>query len=257
MTVLRGGERDISVFYDDLSPYGSWVVNARYGYVWMPRHLPYGWRPIPTADGCGPITAGPGFRVIEWGWIPFHYGRWGFDRSLGWFWVPDTVWGPAWVTWRTGDIYLGWAPLPPERRVHSRLRHPFLRFRLPPVLLDLRRRPSLLERPVGPVRHPVRAEHDDHQLHRHQHQYPVAGRRVYNEGFDPDEAWRLTRRQVTKYRLRDPGRPGASRIERDEVIIHKPVLTPNRSPGRRRSWGRTRRATRSPETSSTNPPSEG
>ena len=27
--------------------------------------------------------------------------------------MPGTVWGPGWVAWRTGDAYVGWAPLPP------------------------------------------------------------------------------------------------------------------------------------------------
>src|SRR6185436_6691266 len=49
----------------------------------------------------------------EWGWAPFHYGRWSYDDHLKWFWVPDVTWGPAWVTFRTGDAYYGWAPLPP------------------------------------------------------------------------------------------------------------------------------------------------
>jgi hypothetical protein len=30
-------------------------------------------------------------------------------------WVPGRDWGPAWVSWRTGGDYVGWAPLPPRR----------------------------------------------------------------------------------------------------------------------------------------------
>jgi hypothetical protein len=29
-------------------------------------------------------------------------------------WVPGTEWGPGWVSWRRGDRFVGWAPLPPE-----------------------------------------------------------------------------------------------------------------------------------------------
>jgi hypothetical protein len=32
----------------------------------------------------------------------------------GWGWVPGTMWGPAWVSWRSGGGYAGWAPLPPR-----------------------------------------------------------------------------------------------------------------------------------------------
>jgi hypothetical protein len=31
-------------------------------------------------------------------------------------WVPGYTWAPAWVSWRSNDDYVGWAPLPPEAR---------------------------------------------------------------------------------------------------------------------------------------------
>jgi hypothetical protein len=51
------------------------------------------------------------------GWATYHYGRWGFHWTVGWYWVPDTVWAPAWVTWRTSGDYVVWAPMPPRGRV--------------------------------------------------------------------------------------------------------------------------------------------
>ena len=30
------------------------------------------------------------------------------------YWVPGYEWGPAWVSWRFGGGYVGWAPLPPR-----------------------------------------------------------------------------------------------------------------------------------------------
>ena len=47
-------------------------------------------------------------------WVVYHYGRWGYDPNIGWFWVPGTRWAPAWVAWRRDDQNVGWAPLPPE-----------------------------------------------------------------------------------------------------------------------------------------------
>jgi hypothetical protein len=44
----------------------------------------------------------------------YHYGRWIRADEVGWCWVPDYEWGPAWVSWRSDDDYIGWAPLPPE-----------------------------------------------------------------------------------------------------------------------------------------------
>jgi len=31
----------------------------------------------------------------------------------GWLWIPGSDWGPAWVSWRSGEGYYGWAPLGP------------------------------------------------------------------------------------------------------------------------------------------------
>lgn len=50
----------------------------------------------------------------DWGWAPFHFGRWAVMTGLGWGWVPGTQWGPAWVSWRAGGGFVGWAALPPR-----------------------------------------------------------------------------------------------------------------------------------------------
>jgi hypothetical protein len=52
----------------------------------------------------------------EFGWATDHYGRWFFDDRYGWVWVPGNDWAPAWVSWRSGGGYVGWAPLPPRFR---------------------------------------------------------------------------------------------------------------------------------------------
>ena len=55
-----------------------------------------------------------GSLIIQWGDIPFHYGRWVMVPGRGWLWAPDYEWGPAWVFWRhaEADGAIGWAPLP-------------------------------------------------------------------------------------------------------------------------------------------------
>lgn len=105
---------DIDYFHDALAPYGFWVTTEPYGFVWVPADVSADWQPY--SDGHWTYTD-YGWTWVdnaEWGWAPFHYGRWAFDALYGWIWVPDTVWGPAWVAWRVGDGILGWAPLPPE-----------------------------------------------------------------------------------------------------------------------------------------------
>lgn len=101
------------LFYDQLSPYGSWVSYPNYGYVWLPNAGP-GFSPYATAGHW--VFTEYGWTWVSdyaWGWAAFHYGRWMFDPYYGWLWVPDNVWGPAWVVWRSNANYYGWAPLSP------------------------------------------------------------------------------------------------------------------------------------------------
>lgn len=101
------------LFYDQLSPYGSWVNYPSYGYAWIPS-AGAGFTPYGTAGHWVFSTYGwTWVSDYPWGWAPFHYGRWYFDPMYGWIWIPDTEWGPAWVVWRSNPGYYGWAPLRP------------------------------------------------------------------------------------------------------------------------------------------------
>jgi len=103
----------MQTFYSELSPYGQWVDDPEYGYIWIPDAGP-GFRPY-YSEGYWVMTAYGAMWVSDyrWGWAPFHYGRWVFTSYYGWVWIPDTTWGPAWVSWRWGGGYCGWAPLGP------------------------------------------------------------------------------------------------------------------------------------------------
>jgi len=99
-------------FYSDLSPYGRWIDYPSYGRVWICNVN--GFRPYQTGGHWAYTHYGwTWVSDYNWGWAPFHYGRWAFDASYGWFWVPGYTWGPAWVSWRHGGDYYGWAPLSP------------------------------------------------------------------------------------------------------------------------------------------------
>jgi hypothetical protein len=101
------------VFYDNLSPYGNWVNNSDYGYVWVPR-VSRGFTPYGTNGHWVYTRAGwTWYSNYSWGWAPFHYGRWFYDSWYGWVWVPDNEWGPGWVCWRRSAGYYGWAPIGP------------------------------------------------------------------------------------------------------------------------------------------------
>jgi len=108
------GEVSFQVFYDQLSPYGSWVDYPNYGYVWIPAgregFRPYGTRGhwIYTEDGWTWVSD------YSWGWATFHYGNWFYDDAYGWMWAPGYEWAPAWVTWGESGGNYCWAPIGPR-----------------------------------------------------------------------------------------------------------------------------------------------
>ncbi len=118
-SALQHARADVSVdyFYDNLSG-GNWIEVEGYGYGWQPDLAvnDTNWRPY--ADGYWAYTD-DGWTWIsyeDFGWATYHYGRWANLSDYGWVWFPgeDLDWGPAWVSWRTGGDYVGWAPLPPR-----------------------------------------------------------------------------------------------------------------------------------------------
>ena len=119
VSALPQARADASVdfFYDNLSG-GNWIDVEGYGYGWQPDLAVSdpNWRPY--ADGYWAYTD-YGWTWIsyeDFGWATYHYGRWANLGDYGWVWFPgsDLDWGPAWVSWRTGGDYIGWAPLPPR-----------------------------------------------------------------------------------------------------------------------------------------------
>jgi len=105
---------DDDYYYGSLDRYGTWVETSTYGEAWCPLDVSAGWRPYTV--GRWAYTDYGWMWVAEdpWGYVPYHYGRWTFDSYYGWVWIPGDVWAPAWVSWRYGDGWIGWAPLPPD-----------------------------------------------------------------------------------------------------------------------------------------------
>lgn len=110
-------QTDVSLnfFYDNLSAQGNWIEVGDYGYCFQPNVAVSNsdWRPY--SDGYWAYTD-VGWTWVsyeDFGWATYHYGRWTNLENYGWLWVPGYEWGPAWVSWRTGGDYIGWAPLPP------------------------------------------------------------------------------------------------------------------------------------------------
>ena len=112
----RADDVNFDVFYNSLADDGDWYNTPDYGYVWQP-YIAYKsdkWRPY--SDGYWAQTD-DGWTWVSYenfGWATYHYGRWTRLKDTGWVWVPGYDWGPGWVSWRTSDDYVGWAPLPPK-----------------------------------------------------------------------------------------------------------------------------------------------
>ena len=111
---------DVDVFYDGLAPYGEWVEMQDYGWSWAPR-VERGWRPYTRGQWASTDDGWYWDSDEEFGWATYHYGRWVDDPYYGWIWVPGTEWAPAWVSWRHGNGYTGWAPLPPRATWQTRI----------------------------------------------------------------------------------------------------------------------------------------
>ena len=106
----------VDVFYDQLSPYGTWVDDPDAGRVFIPDQNGF----VPYTTGHWQYTS-LGFVWVSsepFGWATSHYGRWGYSNEYGrWIWSPDTQWGPAWVDWRQDGTHFGWAPMAPDAYV--------------------------------------------------------------------------------------------------------------------------------------------
>ncbi|HSD20793.1 MAG TPA: DUF6600 domain-containing protein [Anaeromyxobacter sp.] len=101
------------VFERGLAPLGQWTDAGSYGRVWRPTGVATDWRPYVYGEWVWTVEGWFWSSDEPWAWATYHYGRWVFDPWLGWIWVPGYAWAPAWVAWRVGGGFIGWAPLPP------------------------------------------------------------------------------------------------------------------------------------------------
>jgi hypothetical protein len=53
----------VSIFFDDLQPYGSWVHHDRYNYIWVP--------------------------TVDVNWSPYTHGHWEYIQGYGWYFQSD------------------------------------------------------------------------------------------------------------------------------------------------------------------------
>lgn len=209
-------DEDISLqtFYDELSPYGSWIQDPQYGYVWRPDVDQNEFRPYYT-NGHWAMTEYGNTWVsdYDWGWAPFHYGRWVTNSYNEWLWIPDTTWGPAWVNWRSGGGNYGWAPLGPSLSVGVRFNIPsFWWVFIPQSNIYYDRFPRYnWNRNYGYMRNTTIINN-----------VYVHNRNTYYTGPRRDEIRRVTNRDVRVYSINRTDRPGRSRISNNSINMYNP-----------------------------------
>jgi hypothetical protein len=107
----------LATFRPALQPYGTWYDDASYGTVWVPDQAVVGSSFSPYLTGGHWAYTDEGYYWVsdyDWGWAPFHYGRWMWTDVYGWAWIPGARYAPAWVDWRYGMGYVGWGPMYPS-----------------------------------------------------------------------------------------------------------------------------------------------
>ncbi len=227
----RNGRRyspaaEVGFFYNELSPYGDWVRHRQYGWVWFPRHTYAGWRPYSAGRW---VESEYGWMWVSeepFGWATYHYGRWAWDRRVGWLWVPGTVWAPAWVAWQQGNGYVGWAPLPPavgfDARIGIRLGGFNLSLGIAPTrytfvderrFLDNRIRNYIVPeaRNVTIIRNTTNITN-----------YTVVNNRVINHGVPVERITRATGRRPQRLRVATTSNPRTASVQRDVVQVYRP-----------------------------------
>jgi hypothetical protein len=221
------GQEDTSYFYNRLAPYGNWIYFNPYGYVWIPRQMGYRWRPY--TDGHWVYTD-YGWTWIaneEWGDITFHYGRWGWDNEIGWYWVPGTTWGPAWVSWRSNDQYMGWAPLQPGFEFSLGMNFRSSSMNIPINVWVFIQGPHFQDQDINSYVLPFERNQTIVNYSTMRNNMYTRDNRIINEGFGIDEVRRITGRNVSSYTLRSARQPGRTQIVGQEVQIFRPAIRLN------------------------------
>ncbi len=210
------------VFYDELSPYGDWVKDARYGYIWLPAvrgdFHPYG------TEGHWVMTeyGNTWVSYYDWGWAPFHYGRWYFDDYFqSWAWIPGYDWGPAWVNWRSGGGYYGWAPLGPGVSIQVSVNIPSFHWVFIP---NHRIHHHYAYRYYAPHKTKVKIYNNTTIINN----TVVYNNHNYVGGPQRREVERVTRNPVQIYNVQATNAPGRAAVSRNSVTLYRPDVQNSR-----------------------------
>ena len=211
-------------FYDQLSPYGNWINYPGYGYCWAPNSMDPGFSPYMTNGHW--VYTDMGWTWVsdfQWGWGPFHYGRWFEDPNYGWLWEPGFDWAPAWVIWGDYGGYYGWACLGPHDVLspHFRPQPGHWHF----IEHQYMGRDDFRE-------HIRRSDDLDHgrdinyrvNIISHANTYHQS---VFFEGPRPEEVERYSGQKVQRMQINNVRKPEQTRVNNNQVNIYRPNIVRN------------------------------
>jgi len=218
------------VFYDQLSPYGQWIDNPDYGYVWIPD-VDQNFSPYSTSGYW--VMTDYGWTWVSdysWGWATFHYGRWDYNNDYGWYWVPDNEWGPSWVIWRTGNGYYGWAPMRPGMNISLSFRNEYR---------DIDRWTFIRDRDFG------QSDSYRHYADRSDYNTIITTSRVINNTYNDrnrnttyisgptrNDVQQVTGRTINNITIRDNDRPGQT-LKSGRLNLYRPQIQNNNDRGQK------------------------
>ena len=214
-------------FYDQLSPYGSWINYPGYGYVWVPQ-ADAGFSPYMTSGHWEYTDMGwTWVSDYAWGWATFHYGRWFEDDAYGgWLWIPGYDWAPAWVTWGQYEGYYCWAPIGPRDYVNGHWGYGNYDHHWNFVPREHMGEPAI-------TRYIVNSEALGHDRHfesgiaiiKHDNTY---GRSVFNAGPKVEEVERVVNHPITRMTISNSSKPNKTEVHGNTINVYRPAV--NRNP---------------------------
>lgn len=205
------------LFYDELSPYGQWVNDSQYGYIWLPD-VRGDFRPYATnGHWINTEYGNTWYSDYDWGWAPFHYGSWVYNNSYGWAWVPGYEWGPAWVSWRQGGGQYGWAPLGPGVSFGININIPLSYWVFVPQRYFFSPRIYSYYTPFNRYNSFYNRTTVINNVY-------IYNNRNYYGGPGRSELARVTRTPVKVYNVNNSNRPGRATIDSRSVSIYRPQI---------------------------------
>ena len=217
------GEVSFGVFYNALAPYGRWMNHREFGLVWMPN-VGKNFHPYLT-DGYWVMTNYGNTWVsdFEWGWAPFHYGRWYYDDIYGWAWIPGYEWAPAWVVWRNGGGFYGWAPLGPRVQLSVHIQLPSFYWVFLPAKYLYHPHVHKYYKPYTP------AIYNRTTIINHIH---IHNNNKYYSGPAPRDYRKETGYNVKIHQVTNASRPGRSTVSNRSVSLYRPEISKNNNNGK-------------------------